>query len=98
MNKTLFIWSRRGALGEELERANAIYKKDRQAAYDIHKRRRTWADWLQFKAAGGDDEALKNYASGMHSRSEKRPNIRMAIKAQKDGSRKGVSPGLKPTA
>ncbi|MGK3611128.1 TraI/MobA(P) family conjugative relaxase, partial [Escherichia coli] len=37
------------ALGEELERANAIYKKDRQAAYDIHKRR-TWADWLQFKA------------------------------------------------
>ncbi len=24
------------ALGEELERANAIYKKDRQAAYDIH--------------------------------------------------------------
>ncbi|WP_434964367.1 hypothetical protein, partial [Escherichia coli] len=58
MNKRYLYGLASKALGEELERANAIYKKDRQAAYDIHKRR-TWADWLQFKAAGGDDEALK---------------------------------------
>lgn len=79
------------ALGEELERANAIYKKDRQAAYDIHKRR-TWADWLQFKAAGGDDEALKTLRQRNAQQARKEANILHGDKVKKDGR----IPGLKP--
>ncbi|WP_407192111.1 LPD7 domain-containing protein, partial [Citrobacter freundii] len=76
---------------EELERANAIYKKDRQAAYDIHKRR-TWADWLQFKAAGGDDEALKTLRQRNAQQARKEANILHGDKVKKDGR----IPGLKP--
>lgn len=79
------------ALGEDLERANAIYKKDRQAAYDIHKRR-TWADWLQFKAAGGGDEALKTLRQRNAQQARKEANILYGNKVKKDGR----IPGLKP--
>ncbi|EKN0398482.1 relaxase/mobilization nuclease domain-containing protein [Escherichia coli] len=79
------------ALGEELERANAIYKKDRQAAYDIHKRR-TWADWLQYKAAGGDHEALKTLRQRNAQQARKEANILHGDKVKKDGR----IPGLKP--
>ncbi|EKQ8286778.1 relaxase/mobilization nuclease domain-containing protein [Salmonella enterica] len=79
------------ALGEKLKRANAMYKKDRQAAYDIHKRR-TWADWLQFKAAGGDDEALKTLRQRNAQQARKEANILHGDKVKKDGR----IPGLKP--
>ncbi len=79
------------ALGAELERANAIYKKDRQAAYDIHKRR-TWADWLQHKASAGDDEALKILRQRNAQAARKEANLVHGVKVKKDGR----IPGLKP--
>ncbi|HDS7253961.1 TPA: relaxase/mobilization nuclease domain-containing protein [Escherichia coli] len=79
------------ALGAELERANAIYKKDRQAAYDIHKRR-TWADWLQHKASAGDDEALKILRQRNAQAARKEANLVHGDKVKKDGR----IPGLKP--
>lgn len=91
MNKRYLYGLASKALGEELERANAIYKKDRQAAYDIHKRR-TWADWLQFKAAGGDDEALKTLRQRNAQQARKEANILHGDKVKKDGR----IPGLKP--
>ncbi|WP_049595649.1 TraI/MobA(P) family conjugative relaxase [Escherichia coli] len=79
------------ALGAELERTNAIYKKDRQAAYDIHKRR-TWADWLQHKASAGDDEALKILRQRNAQAARKEANLVHGVKVKKDGR----IPGLKP--
>lgn len=79
------------ALGAELERANAIYKKDRQAAYDIHKRR-TWADWLQHKASAGDDEALKILRQRNAQAARKEANLVHGDKVKNDGR----IPGLKP--
>lgn len=79
------------ALGAELERANAIYKKDRQAAYDIHKRR-TWADWLQHKASAGDDEALKILRQRNAQAARKEANLVHGDNVKNDGR----IPGLKP--
>ncbi|EFG2528785.1 TPA: relaxase/mobilization nuclease domain-containing protein [Escherichia coli] len=78
------------ALGAELERVNAKYKKDRQAAYDIHKRR-TWADWLQFKAGAGDDEALKTLRQRNAQAARKEANLVHGEKIKQDGR----IPGLK---
>ncbi|EBM5962848.1 conjugal transfer protein TraI [Salmonella enterica] len=78
------------ALGDDLTRANAIYKKDRQAAYDIHKRR-TWADWLQFKASAGDDDALKTLRQRDAQAARKEANLVHGEAVKKDGR----IPGLK---
>ncbi|WP_458294723.1 hypothetical protein [Enterobacter kobei] len=56
----------------------------------IHKRR-TWADWLQFKAAGGDDEALKTLRQ-RNAQQARKANILHGDKVKKDGR----IPGLKP--
>lgn len=78
-------------LASEISRANAIYKKDRQDAYDIHTKR-TWADWLQFKASKGDDEALKTLRQRNAQAARKQANIVHGDQVKKDGR----IPGLKP--
>lgn len=42
----------------EIANINSRYLKERQEAFDSY-RRRTWADWLQAEAIGGDQEALE---------------------------------------
>jgi hypothetical protein len=79
------------ALGADVERANALFKKDRQDAYDLHTKR-TWADWLQHKASRGDDEALKTLRQRNAQATHKKANIVHGDTVQQDGR----IPGLKP--
>ncbi|HAT3955925.1 TPA: relaxase/mobilization nuclease domain-containing protein [Kluyvera ascorbata] len=79
------------SLSAEVSRANAIFKKDRQSAYDIHKRR-TWADWLQHKASNGDDLALKTLRQRDAQAARKEANSVHGEKVKQDGR----IPGLKP--
>lgn len=91
-----YLYSLAGkALQESLTKASETFKKDRDAAYELHKRR-TWADWLQHKAGQGNDDALQ--ALRKKSAQEARKAARKAAdelygeKIRSDGR----IPGLRP--
>lgn len=58
LNKKLLYSMVSKALHADIQKANTQYLAERQAAYGQFTKR-TWADWLQDKAADGDQAALK---------------------------------------
>ena len=78
------------ALRADVEKINAQYMKERDAAYDGH-HRRTWADWLQARATQGDAEAL----AALRAREARQGRKRDTVSGH-DARRSGPVPGLTP--
>lgn len=90
VNKKLLYALASKSLRTDIEKINAQYLKDRDAAYAAH-RRRAWADWLQVKAKQGDSEAL-NALRAREARQSRSSNI----VGGREARRAGPVPGLKP--
>lgn len=90
VNKKLLYALASKSLRAHIEKINAQYLKDRDAAYAAH-RRRAWADWLQVKAKQGDSEAL----NALRAR-EVRQSRSSDTVGRREARRTGPVPGLKP--
>jgi len=91
VNKRYLYGLASSALQEATGKASETYKKDREAAYELHKRR-TWADWLQHKAGQGNDDALKALRKKSAQDARKAADVLYGDKVRTDGR----IPGLKP--
>ncbi|MEX3581616.1 MAG: TraI/MobA(P) family conjugative relaxase [Burkholderia sp.] len=90
VNKKLLYALASKSLRADVEKINADYLKDRDAAYAAHSRR-AWADWLQIKAKQGDAEAL----DALRARESRQRRSSNTVGGQ-DARRAGPVPGLKP--
>ncbi|MGC0987115.1 TraI/MobA(P) family conjugative relaxase [Pantoea agglomerans] len=91
VNKRYLYGLASSALQEAMGKASETYKKDREAAYELHKRR-TWADWLQHKAGQGNDDALQALRRKSAQDARKAADVLYGDKVRTDGR----IPGLKP--
>ncbi|MEN5023209.1 TraI/MobA(P) family conjugative relaxase [Pantoea agglomerans] len=91
VNKRYLYGLASSALQEAIGKASQTYKKDREATYELHKRR-TWADWLQHKAGQGNDDALKALRKKSAQDARKAADVLYGDKVRTDGR----IPGLKP--
>ncbi|CAE6823255.1 Protein TraI [Paraburkholderia aspalathi] len=90
VNKKLLYALTSKAHRADVEKINAQYLKERNAAYDGH-HRRAWADWLQAKATQGDAEALAALRAREARQGRKRDTV-----GGHDARRAGPVPGLTP--